>query len=231
MACISGWYCCNKGTEWWDRLDRERTDSTDFLKLDRDLFGHYIDAFAKHLNEHYKGYPRSTSTNAPLRFLDIGGTGSTASGMTQVTSKFQHFAGPTEYWKLDSDTGAQNLERTLYCDIDDCPQAETCGFDVTFSHTVLEHSIRPWKAFDTIARITKQGGLTMHLVPFSYQYHATPDDNYRFSHKALVSLLEDRGFEVLEVGYDICTKPDHMLRRVDEHYDVIWLSYVIGKKL
>ena len=150
--------------------------------------------------------------------------------MKQVTSKFQHFAGPLEYWILDSDPGAKALERTLHCDIDDCPAAETCGFDVTFSHTVLEHATRPWKSFDTIARLTKKGGLTMHLVPFSYQYHATPDDNYRFSHKALISLLEDRGFTVLEVGYDICTKPAKMLRKVDEHYDIIWLTYVIGRK-
>ena len=72
----------------------------------------------------------------------------------------------------------------------------------------------------------------MHIVPFSYQYHATPDDNYRFSHKALTSLLEDRGFKVLDVGYDICTKPEKVLReKVDEHFDVIWLTYVIGQKI
>jgi SAM-dependent methyltransferase len=227
MACISGWYCCDKGLEWYDNLAANRTDDTAFLKLDRSLFGHYINVFAKHLNEHYENYPASSQ---PGRFLDIGGTGSTASGMKQVTSKFQHFAGPLEYWKLDSDLAAKELERTIFCDIDDCPQAETCEFDVTFSHTVLEHAKRPWQSFDTIARITKQGGLTMHLVPFSYQYHATPDDNYRFSHKALTTLLEDRGFDVLEVGYDICEKPQKMLRRIDEHYDVIWLTYVVGRK-
>jgi cyclopropane fatty-acyl-phospholipid synthase-like methyltransferase len=226
-ACISSWYCCNKGFEWYDNLAAHRTDTTDSLKLDRGLFGHYIDSFAKHLNEHYQNYPASAATG---RFLDIGGTGSTASGMTKVTSQFQNFAGPLEYWKIDSDPAADSLQRTLYCDIDDCPQAETCGFDVTFSHSVLERAQRPWESFDTIARITKKGGLTMHLVPFSYQYHATPDDNYRFSHKALTTLLEDRGFDVLEVGYDICTKPETMLRRVDEHYDTIWLTYVIGRK-
>jgi len=227
IACLSGWYCCNKGHEWFDNLDANRTDETSFLKLDRNLFGHYIDVFAQHLNEHYETYPESAKTG---RFLDIGGTGSTASGMTQVTSKFQHFAGPLEYWILDSDPAADGLDRTLFCDIDDCASADTCGFDVTFSHTVLEHAQRPWKSFDTIARITKKGGLTMHLVPWSYQYHATPDDNYRFSHKALTTLLEDRGFDVLDVGYDICTKPDNMKHRIDEHYETIWLTYVVGRK-
>ena len=42
--------------------------------------------------------------------------------------------------------------------------------------------------------------------------------------------LEDRGFEVLEVGYDICTKQENKKKAVDEHYDVIWLSYVVGRK-
>jgi hypothetical protein len=96
---------------------------------------------------------------------------------------------------------------------------------------VLEHAKRPWLAFDTIARITKKGGLTMHLVPWSYQFHATPGDNFRFSHTALNTLLEDRGFEVLEVGYDICTKQDNKKTSIDEHYDVIWLTYVVGRKL
>jgi len=230
IACISGWYCCNQGLEWHDHLEGHRTDNTAYLKLDKSLFGHYVDVFAKHLNEHYGTYPALSTEKSRGRFLDIGGTGSTASGMTKVTSKFQHFAGPLEYWKLDSDRAAKTMERTHFCDIDDCPSAETCGFDVTFSHTVLEHALRPWKSFDTIARITKKGGLTMHLVPWSYQYHATPSDNYRFSHTALVTLLEDRGFDILEVGYDICTKPEKMIKRIDEHYDVIWLTYVVGRK-
>ena len=136
-----------------------------------------------------------------------------------------------DYWVLDSDPAAKKLSNAIVCDIDNCPQASDCSYDVTFSFTVLEHAVRPWEAFDTIARITKKGGLTLHLVPWSYQYHATPDDNYRFSHKALKSLLEDRGFEVLDVGYDICTKPEGKLKVKDEHFDIIWLTYVVGRKL
>ena len=77
-----------------------------------------------------------------------------------------------------------------------------------------------------------KGGVTLHLVPWSYQYHATPDDNYRFSHQALTSLLEDRGFEVLDVGYDVCTQPDFVREnQKDEHFETIWLTYVVGRKL
>lgn len=225
--CLSSWYCCDQHTNYLNKLRLHRTNTHGFLKMSPSLFGNYMEAFAKHLNKFYKTIPSGYKSG---RFLDIGATGSTASGMTQVTTKFQHFAGPLEYWMLDSDQGAQTLNRTVYCDICDCPQADTCGFDVTFSHTVLEHAARPEQAFDTVARLTKKGGLTMHLVPWSYQYHATPDDYYRFSHSALKVLMEDRGFEPLEIGYDLCSKPEHVMKRVDEHYDFIWLTYVIAKK-
>lgn len=227
QKCISGWYCCGKGEEWWNDLEENRTDNTGYLKLSKDLFGNYMDKMVEQLNKFYSTLPEGITG----KFLDIGGTGSVASGMKQVTSKFTHFSGPLNYWVLDSDPAAKNLDNAIFCDMSNCAEAKDCDFDVTFSHTVLEHTSRPWDAFDTIARVTKKGGLTMHVVPFSYQYHATPDDNFRFSHKALTSLLEDRGFNVLDVGYDICTKPERILRtKKDEHFDVIWLTYVIGQK-
>ena len=188
--CISSWYCCDKGHEWFDNMQEKRTNSYGFLKLDRNIFGNYMDVFAKHLNQLYETMPEGYTGG---RFLDIGATGSTTSGMQQVTTKFAHFTGPLDYWMLDSDVGAKSLNNTIYCDIVNCPQAPSCGFDVTFSHTVLEHASRPEKTFDTIARITKKGGLTMHLVPWSYQYHATPDDYYRFSHSALKVLVSQQG--------------------------------------
>ena len=51
------------------------------------------------------------------------------------------------------------------------------------------------------------------------------------SHQALASLLEERGFEVLAVGLDVCTRPPPMRAKVDEHYHTIELSYVVGRKL
>jgi len=234
MPCLSPWYCCDKGHEYWDDLEATRTERNGFLQLPRDLFGSYLTSFAKHLTDFYSQYPSGYQKSGQEKgvFLDIGGTGSTVSGMTQVTTKFTHFAGPLDYWVLDSDPAASKLSNAIVCDVDDCPAAIDCSYDVTFSFTVLEHAARPWKSFDTIARITKKGGLTLHLVPWSYQYHATPDDSYRFSHRALTTLLEDRGFEVLDVGYDICTQPQKFLRnKKDEHFDIIWLTYVVGRKL
>ena len=227
QACISSWYCCGIGTEWFDAIEANRTNNYAFLKTQRSWFGHYTEVMVRQLNKYYATLPADVQG----KFIDIGATGNTKSGMQRVVSKFEPWAGPLEYWQLDMDSAARGLPRTLVCNVEDCPAAQDCEYDVTFSHTVLEHAKRPWDAFDTIARITKKGGLTLHLVPWSYQWHATPADNYRFSREALIDLFEDRGFEILEVGYDICEKPKGMRQKIDEHYDKIWLTYVVAKKL
>lgn len=44
-------------------------------------------------------------------------------------------------------------------------------------------------------------------------------------------MLEDRGFDVLEVGYDVCTQPAAVLKKAkDEHFETIWLTCVVAKK-
>merc|ERR1719277_1419386 len=132
---------------------------------------------------------------------------------------------------LDSDPGAKGLNRTIVCDITDCPQAAATTFDVTFSDGVIEHVRRPWDAVKQIGQMTRTGGLSLHMVPWSYQYHATPHDYFRFSHEALSSLFEDNGFRVLDSGYDVCSKPKNIKAQVDEHMDSITLSYVVAIKV
>lgn len=228
QKCLSGWYCCGAGVPWFDNVKANRTHTHKYLTMQREWFGEYLEVFAKHLTSFYATLP-GTATG---KFIDIGATGNTGSGMKQVVSKFAHMAGPLEYWQLDIDEEARGLDKTIVCDVDDCPGIADCEFDVTFSHTVLEHAAEPWKTFDTIARITKKGGLSLHLVPWSYQWHSTPADYYRFSHQALTNLFETRGFEVLEVGYDLCNmREPFRSKAVDEHFDFIWLTYVVARKL
>ena len=71
QKCISGWYCCGKGDELWETLDSKRTHNTAYLKLDKSLFGNYLDKIAEHLNQFYPQLP----LDAKGKFLDIGGTG------------------------------------------------------------------------------------------------------------------------------------------------------------
>lgn len=84
QECFSSWYCCNKDLEYWEDLKANRnTRKTGYLQLSKDLFGNYMTSFAKHLTDFYRTYPSIYSEGG--KFLDIGGTGSVASGITQVT--------------------------------------------------------------------------------------------------------------------------------------------------
>ena len=45
------------------------------------------------------------------------------------------------------------------------------------------------------------------------------------------ALLEERGFAVDAVGIDVCTRPAKMVGKVDEHFETIQLTYIVGRKL
>ena len=104
----------------------------------------------------------------------------------------------------DVDDKALDLENSFVCDIAHCPEIPDCSFDVVFSHVVLEHVKEPWTAIDTLSRITKPGGLSLHVVPFVHRYESVLPHYFHFTHEGLASLFEDRGFDVLEIGYDFC---------------------------
>ena len=65
----------------WDEMNATRTDSLSFLRLPRAIFGNYMEVFAERLSRFYEARPAAAG-----RFLDIGGTGSTVSGMRQALS-------------------------------------------------------------------------------------------------------------------------------------------------
>jgi hypothetical protein len=211
---LSSSYECNTGSEWYDKLKANQTEARLLGELEKEVFGSYKDVFSSRLNEFYKSLP----AKAAGKFVNIE-SGSAG------TKNLNKLAGPLEYWTLSPDEKKGN--NTLVCEETNCPVAPDCSFDVSFSHGLLEHTKHPWDALDRIARMTKRGGLTMHVVPFSYPYHS--DDNYRFSHSALKLLLEERGFTVLNVGYDVCTKPKS-LRQRDDLYDSVWLTYIVARK-
>jgi ubiquinone/menaquinone biosynthesis C-methylase UbiE len=76
--------------------------------------------------------------------------------------------------RKDIDPAAASLDRAVVCDLShECPDLPTSSFDVVFSHVVLEHVRRPWVAVDTIARVTKKGGLSLHVVPFLHRFETS----------------------------------------------------------
>lgn len=148
------------------------------------------------------------------------------------------------------DEKARDLERSFVCDIAHCPEIPDCSFDVVFSHVVLEHVKEPWMAVDTLRRITKPGGLSLHVVPFVHRYESVLPHYFHFTHEGLTSLFKDRGFDVLEVGYDRCVfdkykssarkksqrnVQDHEQALEDRHLPSLqmeenWLVYIVARR-
>ena len=63
-------------------------------------------------------------------------------------------------------------------------------FDFALLMNVLEHIYNHKLLLTNIHRSLKSGGCLEGFVPFLYQYHADPDDYFRFTHTGLLKLLQ-----------------------------------------
>ncbi|WFU89460.1 class I SAM-dependent methyltransferase [Rhizobium sp. CC1099] len=102
-----------------------------------------------------------------------------------------------DYWSMDIRKTADNV---IVGDITNCPEVESESFDLIVSLDVFEHLNRPWKAAEEIKRLLKPGGIVFVTTIFSWRYHPSPIDYYRYSPDALEFLFE--GMETLEKGWD-----------------------------
>lgn len=64
---------------------------------------------------------------------------------------------------------------------------------------VLEHVERPWEALAEIQRVLEPGGHLILSVPHLSMLHEVPNDFFRFTRYGLTSLLEERGFRVVQI--------------------------------
>jgi SAM-dependent methyltransferase len=71
-------------------------------------------------------------------------------------------------------------------------------FNLVILVSVFEHVDNPYKASDSIFAIMKPGGYLFNSTPFLFPHHPSPEDNFRYSPKALRSIHTDSGFEWLE---------------------------------
>lgn len=67
------------------------------------------------------------------------------------------------------------------------------SYDVVMSKDTFEHLLEPWAAAQEMKRITKDQGLIICAAPFSWRYHPSPYDTYRFSHTGMRYLFERGG--------------------------------------
>jgi SAM-dependent methyltransferase len=68
--------------------------------------------------------------------------------------------------------------------------------DAFVSRSVLEHVPDPVRVVRHMHRCTRTGGMSLHLIPFLFPFHASPHDFQRYTHKGLELLFQ--GWEVVE---------------------------------
>lgn len=67
--------------------------------------------------------------------------------------------------------------------------------------SVLEHVENPFAIFSAFAKLLKPNGLLVLSTVFSFPYHPSPNDNFRFSPSGLRILAESARLQVLECDW------------------------------
>jgi SAM-dependent methyltransferase len=115
------------------------------------------------------------------------------------TKPYRKFFSVTEYVGLDMDgelTRKRGLADYLY-DGGRFPFADN-NFDSILCNQVLEHVFNPNEFLGEIHRVLRPGGKLLLTIPFVWDEHEQPYDYARYSSFGLQSLLENRGFKILQ---------------------------------
>ena len=86
------------------------------------------------------------------------------------------------------------------CDLVAIP-VEDGRFDHVVCTQVLEHVPEPPRVIGELGRVLKPGGTLWLSAPLFYAEHERPYDFFRYTRYGLRRLLEDAGFEVVEIAW------------------------------
>jgi len=108
----------------------------------------------------------------------------------------------TKYVGLDIDTAIvydQKIKPDFLWDGQVMPFNDN-SFDCAFGTEVLEHCPNPEVILKEVNRVLKPGGVFFFTVPFLWNLHETPHDEYRYTPFALKRHLENSGFSSIEIN-------------------------------
>lgn len=98
--------------------------------------------------------------------------------------------------------------------IEDLPRSYYEYFGTAVCLNVIEHVENPFEIFDAIYRIMRPGGLVIISTVFSFPYHPSPRDYWRFSPDCLRMLAAYAGFEVLDCDWRLTITADQGVREI-----------------
>lgn len=99
-------------------------------------------------------------------------------------------------------------EVDVVCDLTQVNPFSDNACDAVALMNVLEHVYNPRPLLGALYKILKPGGVLWIAVPFLLKIHQSPFDFYRYTHHALVSMVEEAGFT---------------MQSMDGYYDPIFL--------
>lgn len=74
-------------------------------------------------------------------------------------------------------------------------------FDVVFCFDTLEHVSDPFTFCRNLVRIVRPGGHVYLATVFSWEYHPSPKDYFRFSPDGLIECFANTGARILDCGW------------------------------
>lgn len=110
---------------------------------------------------------------------------------------FDHCEYLTQDWAETVHPGGRTAD--VIADLETLPLPDR-RFDAVVLTEVLEHVRRPVPTLTELARVLRPGGRLLVTVPFVCELHEEPYDFYRYTPYALRSMLEESGFESIEVA-------------------------------
>jgi SAM-dependent methyltransferase len=118
-------------------------------------------------------------------------------------------------------------------DIEDLPYTCCDTFGTAVCLNVIEHVRNPFRVFGAFYQIMKQDSLLIIETVFSFPYHPSPIDYWRYSPDCLHYLAENAGFKVLEAGWRMTILADQGVRTtakgVDEPQEIRSVYVTLAK--
>jgi SAM-dependent methyltransferase len=112
--------------------------------------------------------------------------------LRQSESRFSVYAGCGNHRFSDDVLGVDFYDYDavdIVCDVMRLPFKDS-SVDLICTRSLFEHIEDPQELIKCFHRMTKEGGYGIHLAPFLYHFHASPQDFGRFTHKGLQSLFK-----------------------------------------